>query len=150
MFQSFAQKKLKVEVEFKYTKPDCEAAKHNKGTDAAGKPETPLTDCKFYIYFNNKCIDTIRTSENGTAIVRLLPGKYLLYEAWKHFKKTPDGSPISDFYNDCLQKEWKKPNYVLNISENNLTMDYNDVSASRCPNQYACLKVRHLPGEIKR
>ncbi len=147
--QSISQK-LKVELEFKYVQPNCNGTESKQGTDEISKKEKPLANCKLYLYLKNKCIDTVKTNESGTVIVKLLPGKYFLYEAWKHFKRTPDGSSINDFFKDCMVKEWLKPNYILTISEGDLRMDYSDVSASRCPNQYSCLKVRHLPTEIKR
>jgi hypothetical protein len=140
-----SQKKFKLEVDFKYTPPDCNA----KSVQAA-RPEAPLTNTKFYVYLADKCVDSIQTDNNGAAILKLAPGIYSLFESWKHFKRTPDNSPLSDFYSDCLAQEWAKPNYKLNIAEGNFNMTYYNVSAARCPNQYACLKVRHLPGEIKR
>jgi len=144
-----AQAKFKLEIELKYTEPDCKDG-HNQANAATPKVEKGLPNTKFYIYEGKKCIDSLKTNESGVAIVKLAAGTYDLYEAWKHFKKTPDGSPMTDFFKDCLVKEWAIPNYRLHIAEDNFTMDYNGVSASRCSNEYACLKVRHLPGQIKR
>jgi hypothetical protein len=141
--------KLKVELEFKYTQPACDS-KSKSGAGEELKEEKALANCKLYLYLNNKCVDSIKTNEEGMVIVKLSPGTYSIFESWKHFKKTPDGSSINDFYKDCLAKEWLKPNYKLTIFEDDMNMIYYEVSAGRCPNQYACLKVRHLPSEIKR
>ena len=70
---------------------------------------------------------------------------------WKHFKRTPDGSPMTDFFPDCIVKEWVKPNYYLTIEmDGEYKMTYLEISASRCSFQYPCLKVRHLPTLIKK
>jgi len=147
---SYAQTKYKMELEFKYTVPYCGGVKQSAEEEAESKKEKPLTNYKFYVYRDNKCIDTIKTNENGIAIVRLAAGTYFLFETWKQFKRTPDGSPMKDFFADCLKKAWTKPNYKITIAEGDFKMDYYEVSAGRCPNQYSCLKVRHLPGQIKR
>jgi hypothetical protein len=145
-FTTNAQKKIKLELTFKYVKPDCSGKKKTK---EAGK-EVPLVNQRFYVYQDNKCIDSLRTNDSGNVIIKYYPGTYFLFEPWKHFKKTPDNSPMSDFFKDCLVKEWAKPNYKVSIGDDDFKMDYYEISASRCNNQYACLKVRHLPSQIKR
>lgn len=145
-----AQVKMKIELVFKYTKPYCGGAKLSAEKLAEVQKETPLSKWKFYVYKDNQCIDSIQTNDSGKVIVKYFPGTYYLFESWKQFKKTPDNSPMKDFFKDCLVKEWAKPNYKLTISEGDFTMDYYEISASRCPNQLACLKVRHLPSQIKR
>lgn len=149
-FSVFSQAKMKIELVFKYTKPYCGTAKLSAEKLAEVQKEAPLAKWKFYVYKDNICVDTIHTNDSGKVIVKYFPGTYYLFESWKQFKKTPDGSPMKDFFKDCLVKEWAKPNYKLNISEEDFTMDYYEVSASRCSNQLACLKVRHLPSQIKR
>lgn len=141
---SMAQKKLKGELTFRYNKPNC------SGSKASEKKDAPLPNQKFYVYKDNKCVDSLITNDSGNVIIKYYPGTYFLFEPWKHYKKTPDNSPLTDFFIDCLKKEWVKPNYKVTIAEEGFKMDYYEVSASRCPNQYACLKVRHLPSQIKR
>jgi len=145
-----AQVKFKVELAFKYIKPNCAQGKANAKVQEELKKEVPLANQKFYVYKDNKLVDSLKTNDSGKVFVKYYPGTYLLFEPWKHFKKTPDGSSMTDFFKDCLVKEWTKPNYKLTIVEGDFKMEYYEVSASRCPNQYACLKVRHLPNEIKR
>lgn len=147
---SFAQKKIKLELTFRYTKPYCGVAKPSSVQLADSKKDRPLPKQKFFVYQNNKCVDSLITNDSGNVIVKYYPGTYYLFEPWKHFKSTPDNSPLTDFFDDCLAKEWVKPNYKVTILEGNFNMIYYEVSASRCPNQLACLKVRHLPSEIKR
>ncbi|MBI2721970.1 MAG: hypothetical protein HYX39_07335 [Bacteroidetes bacterium] len=144
------QKKIKLELTFKYTKPYCGAGKASAAQQADSKKERPLPNQKFFVYQNNTCIDSLITNDSGNVVVKYYPGTYFLFEPWKHFKKTPDNSPITDFFGDCLAKEWIKPNYKVTISDGDLLMIYYEISASRCPNQLACLKVRHLPSQIKR
>lgn len=145
-----AQKKIKLELTFNYVKPYCGGAKPTAQQQADAKKEIPLTNQKFYVYQNNKCIDSLLTDGNGNAIIKYFPGTYYLFEPWKHFKKTPDGSPATDFFMDCLKKEWAIPNYLVSITDGDYKMTYYEMSLSRCPNQYPCLKVRHLPSQIKR
>jgi hypothetical protein len=145
-----AQKKLKLELSFKYTKPYCGGAKPTPAMVEESKKERPLPNQKFYVYKDNKCVDSLVTNDSGNVIIKYFPGTYYLFEPWKHFKSTPDNSPLTDFFKDCLVKEWAKPNYKVTISDDDFKMIYYEISASRCPNQYACLKVRHLPSQIKR
>lgn len=148
--QLIAQKKFKVELEFKYKQPYCGAAKPTPEQQLAADTERPLDKQTFYVYLENKCVDTLITNDSGKVVIKYLPGTYYLFEPWKILKKTPDGSPITDFHKTCLVKEWAKPNYKLTIKEDDFTLDYFEISASRCSNQLACLKVRHLPKLIKR
>lgn len=148
--QVIAQKKFKVELEFKYKQPYCGSAKPTPEQQAAADTERPLDKQMFYVYLDNKCVDTLLTNDSGKVVIKYLPGTYYLFEPWKVLKKTPDASPITDFHKACLVKEWAKPNYKLTIKEDDFTLDYYEISASRCSNQLACLKVRHLPKLIKR
>ncbi|MGZ4043203.1 MAG: hypothetical protein ACXVO9_08375, partial [Bacteroidia bacterium] len=143
-------KKLKLELTFKYTKPYCGGAKPTAAMIEESKKERPLAKQRFYVYQDNKCIDSLLTNDSGNVIVKYYPGTYFLFEPWKHFKKTPDNSPMGDFFKDCLAKEWAKPNYKVIIGDEDFQMIYYEISLSRCPNQLACLKVRHLPSQIKR
>lgn len=147
---SIAQKKFKVELEFKYKQPYCGAAKPNAQQIAEAEIERPLDKQTFYVYLNNICFDTLLTNDSGRVVIKYLPGVYNLFEPWKILKKTPDGSPVTDFHKPCLAKEWAKPNYELTIKEDDFNLKYFEISASRCSNQLACLKVRHLPSLIKR
>lgn len=143
--------RMKIEIEFRYGKPDC-SGKYK--TDVAiynSRVDKPLANQRFYVYQSGTCVDSIVTNDSGFVVINYPPGRYYLYEPWKHFKKTPDGSPTTEFFADCLPKEWIKPNYYLTIEEDGqLKMDYLEISASRCTFQYPCLKVRHLPSVIKK
>lgn len=149
-FNLIAQKKFKIELEFKYKQPYCGTAKPNAKQIADADIERPLDKQTFFVYLNNLCVDTILTNDSGKVIIKYLPGTYYLFEPWKILKKTPDGSPVTDFHKACLAKEWAKPNYELTIKEDDFNLKYFEISASRCSNQLACLKVRHLPALIKR
>lgn len=142
--------KLKIEIEFRYGKPNCSGKYITTNEIQNSKVDRPLANQKFYVYQSGTCVDSIKTNDSGLVVIKYPPGRYYLYEPWKHFKKTPDGSPMSDFFPDCLVKEWVKPNYYLTIElDGQYKMDYLEISASRCPFQYPCLKVRHLPKLIK-
>jgi hypothetical protein len=143
--------RIKIEIEFRYGLPDCSGKCKTDAEIQNSKVDKPLAKQRFYVYQSGVCVDSIRTNDSGLVIIKYPPGRYYLYEPWKHFKKTPDNSPIADFFPDCLAKEWVKPNYYLTIEmDGQYKMTYNEISASRCPFQYACLKVRHLPTLIKK
>ncbi|MBK9285594.1 MAG: hypothetical protein IPM51_14935 [Sphingobacteriaceae bacterium] len=145
----FAQEIHKVELIFRYTPPVCNEGKA-ADTTKMFITDRPLKNTKFYVYKDKHCIDSIITDEEGIVVIKLTDGEFFLFEEWKQFKRTPDGSPKSDFFADCLVKVWQKPNYKIVFANDEVTMTYYEVSASRCPDAYACLKVRHLPGQIKR
>ena len=142
--------RIKLEIEFRYGKPDCSGKCKTDAQIQNSKVDLPLANQRFYIYQSGRCVDSIKTNDSGLVVIKYPPGRYYLYEPWKHNKKTPDGSPASDFFPDCLAKEWVKPNYYLTIElDGTYKMDYMEISASRCSFQYPCLKVRHLPTLIK-
>ncbi|MDP3567318.1 prealbumin-like fold domain-containing protein [Sediminibacterium sp.] len=142
--------RIKLEIEFRYGKPDCSGRCKTDEQIQNSKIDKPLANQRFYIYQSGVCVDSIKTNDSGLVVIKYPPGRYYLYEPWKHFKKTPDGSPMSDFFPDCIVKEWVKPNYYLTIEmDGEYKMTYLEISASRCSFQYPCLKVRHLPSLIK-
>ncbi|MBS1651223.1 MAG: hypothetical protein JSU07_04355 [Bacteroidetes bacterium] len=147
---SKAQRKLKMELGFTYKQPYCGAAKPTVEQQLEAQRERPLDKQKFYVFKENICVDTIITNDSGLVRVKYLTGTYFLFEPWKVEKKTPDGSPMTDFFKACLEKEWKKPNYKLTVNNEDFKLEYYEISISRCSNQLACLKVRHLPKLIKR
>ena len=143
--------RMKIEIEFRYGQPDCSGRCKTDAEIQNSKVDKPLANQRFYIYQSGNCVDSIITNDSGTVIIKYPPGRYYLYEPWKYFKRTPDCSPMSDFFPDCLVKEWVKPNYYLTIEmDGQYKMTYLEISASRCSFQYPCLKVRHLPTLIKK
>jgi hypothetical protein len=143
-FISRSQIKLKMELEFKYRPVSCDSSKIIPSTE-----EYPLAQQTLFIFQDNKFLDSIKTNESGKAIVKYYPGNYQIFEKWKYYKKTPDGTPMSDYLTDCLTKEWAKPSYRLIVKEDDFSLEYVGVVASRCPNQMPCLKMRHLPKLFK-
>jgi hypothetical protein len=139
-----SQIKLKMELEFKYRPVQCDSSKIIPSSE-----EYPLAQQTLFILQDNKFLDSIKTNESGKAIVKYYPGNYQIFEKWKYYKKTPDGTPMSDYLTDCLTKEWAKPSYRLIVKEDDFNLEYVGVVASRCPNQMPCLKMRHLPKLFK-
>jgi hypothetical protein len=124
--------RMKIEIEFRYGQPDCSGRCKTDAEIQNSKVDKPLANQRFYIYQSGNCVDSIITNDSGTVIIK-------------------DGSPMSDFFPDCIVKEWVKPNYYLTIEmEGQYKMTYLEISASRCSFQYPCLKVRHLPTLIKK
>jgi hypothetical protein len=138
-----------VELIFRYTPPACSDGKA-ADTTKMNLMDKPLRFTKFYVYSNKQCVDTITTDEDGIVVARLTDGEFFLFEEWKQFRRTPDETSMNDYYLDCLNKVWAKPNYKIVFENDEVTMTYYEIKVSRCPDAYACLKVRHLPGQIKR
>ncbi|MEI8137010.1 MAG: hypothetical protein WCH21_06785 [Bacteroidota bacterium] len=143
--------RIKLEIEFRYGQPDCSGKCKTDAEIQNSKIDKPLAHQRFYVFQSGHCFDSIKTNDSGLVVIKYPPGRYYLYEPWKHFKRTPDGSPMTDFFSDCIIKEWVKPNYYLTIEmDGEYKMTYLEISASRCSFQYPCLKVRHLPTLIKK
>lgn len=143
---SFAQK-LNVQLKFVYKQPYCGGAKPSAEILAEAEKERPLAKHTFYVYQKGKCIDSIKTDDNGLANINHKAGSYSLLEAWKHFKKTPNGNPINEYDKTCLKQEWAKPNYKLTITTaTNFKLDVaQEVIKGVCFYKYPCLIERHMP-----
>ena len=144
---NFKAQKIKTDINFKFIQPFCGGQKPSPEIVAELEKEKPLSQQIFYVYLKNKCIDSIKTNDSGSVSIKYKAGRYYLIEGWKHFKKTPNGSPISYYDNACLRKEWLKPNYKLTISNKNpAKLEYlNSVNRAQCDYMYPCIIVRHLP-----
>ena len=144
---SFFSQKYSIQLQFVYKQPYCGGAKPNAEMVAESEKDKPLDNHTFYVYRKNKCIDSLKTNENGIATVNYKAGTYCLVEAWKRFKKTPDGSPLKDYDKACLKKEWAKPNYKLTLtSDKDFKLELNQtVIKGICFYKYPCLLVRHMP-----
>ena len=142
----FAQK-IKLELQFFYKENYCGGIKPNPEILAQSEQNKPLSNYKLYVYIKNKCVDSLTTNDSGIVTTNLKSGTYILLEAWKHFKKTPDGALINNYDKACLKKEYSKANYTLTLktATNFNLQQNNELIIGKCPHQYPCLLKRHYP-----
>lgn len=139
--------KYKIELQFNYKQPYCGGIQPSPESVAELEKDKVIDNYKFYVYRKSKCIDSVLTNNDGKIILNYKAGTYNLLEDWKHFKKTPDGSPLNEYDKTCLKKEWSKSNYKLTIiTTTNFKLELVDIIIKgKCFYKYPCLIKRHLP-----
>ncbi|MDX2173320.1 MAG: hypothetical protein SFY56_09380 [Bacteroidota bacterium] len=144
---SVIAQKYNVQLKFVFKQPYCGGARPSAEILSEAEKERGLDKHTFYVYKKNKCIDSVKTDDNGIANLNIKCGSYTLIEAWKHFKRTPDNNSIKEYDKACLKKEWKMPNYKLFIkTEKDFKLDLlKEVIRGICFYKYPCLLQRHLP-----
>lgn len=142
----FAQKQ-NVQLKFVFKQPYCGGARPSQEIIAEAEKERGLDNHTFYVYKKNKCVDSIKTDDNGIGNLNIKSGSYTLVEAWKHFKRTPDGNSIKEYDKTCLKKEWKIPNYKLTIkTEKDFKLELQQQTIRGiCFYKYPCLIKREMP-----
>jgi hypothetical protein len=143
---SFVAQKFNVQLKFVFKQPYCGGAKPSPEILAEAEKERPLDKHTFYVYKKNKCIDSIKTDDNGIVNLNFKAGSYTLLESWKHFKKSPDG-PITSYDKKCLKKAWCTPNYKIIIkTEKDFKLNLcQEVIKGTCFYKFPCLLQRLLP-----
>jgi hypothetical protein len=149
ILQSCAAQKIKSELAFTYTPKYCGGVKPNEMMLKENETPKPLPPQKLYVYSGANCVDSISVDAVGKSRVNLKSGTYTLFEAWKHFKTTPNHLPKENFKEDCLIDEWKKPSYDLTFTKKLRTVKTIDVLENKCEWQYPCQKTVHLPNKAK-
>lgn len=108
--------------------------------------EKPLiyANKKLIIVSSNGKIDSVKTNSKGILKIKLKPGSYKLYEPWRYHKRTPDGTDISNFDKDCLEKTWQKVDISIDTQKKKQVLMI-DLDPAFCQHEIPCLKNPHMP-----
>jgi hypothetical protein len=141
-FGAFSQGKVNVKLSQKQSY--CGGARPSEEILERYKKPLPYVNKKLIIVSSNGKIDSTTTDTKGALKLKLKPGSYKLYEAWRYRKRTPDGTTINDFDTSCLAQVWQKPDITIDVQKRKqvLTIDLDPVY---CPHTIPCLNNPHIP-----
>jgi hypothetical protein len=140
---SCAQKKLSTKVT--YIQPYCGGARPTPEIEAEGQKQRPYSNRTIIIVSGLGKIDSALTDKNGVLKKVLRSGNYKLFEAWRFYKSTPNGGPISHYDQTCLSAEWNKAFRKISITKNKITEEQTDQITFNCEWFLPCILEQHLP-----
>ncbi|MFO0357351.1 MAG: hypothetical protein ACK50A_10365 [Sphingobacteriaceae bacterium] len=138
-----AQKKVMTDV--KYFQPYCGGARPTPEMELDAQTPKPYASKIIYFVSAKGKVDSAKTNEIGVFYIKLKPGVYKCYEAWRYKKQTPDQSASDRFESDCLKKEWDKEFMILTVSKVKFTKQNTNQIINQCDYNLPCLKETSKP-----
>jgi hypothetical protein len=145
---SAAQKKT-LNQTIAYVKPYCGGARPTPEMEADAQKPKPYAHKTIIIIAESGKVDSVKTDKDGNFKKALKYGKYRLFEHWRYYKKTPDGSDISIYDKDCLGLEWKKEFKSISIDKTKITEEEKYQINSKCPWSVPCILEKYLPPRMR-
>jgi len=134
---SCAQKK-KVTLTITYYKPYCGGARPTPEMEKdAQTPKAYSKNTVIFVSQNGK-VDSAKTSAEGSISLKLKPGTYKFYEAWRFYKKTPDLTDTIRFESPCLKEEWAKEFQILTLTKKTSKIEHKNDIVEFCDYQIPC------------
>ena len=147
-FNSFAQTK-ELSQKLTFIQPYCGGARPTAQMEEDAKKPKPYAHKTIIIISEKGKIDSVKTDGEGTFKKIVKYGKYKLYESWRYYKKTPDGSSIVEFDSACLKKEWKKEFKIITITKEKITEEIKFELIEKCPSMVPCVLEKYIPNRIR-
>jgi len=122
-------------ITLKYKKPKCGGARNADTTSYFVIPNK-----KWIIQYSNNTIDTIYTNSEGIIVIPSKKGKYYLFDPWKYYKQSPSDFPIQLFDKKCLEKEYSKPDFIIQILSSKKYKIIPSFWSPYCPDKHPCLR----------
>jgi hypothetical protein len=138
-----AQKKA-IKFELMQIQPYCGGARPTPEMEERSRTPQPYANKVLYYKSDKGKTDSVITDDKGFLNLNLKAGTYNLFEPWKHFKKTPEGSPLSAYNKTCLEAEWKKEDLKITVTKTKPEIK-NNITTAKCAYQQDCLLVKHFP-----
>jgi hypothetical protein len=143
-FICFSQKKTII-LKITYTEPYCGGVRPSKEMEAESKKAKPYVNKTIVIVSQTGKTDSVRTNSAGALKLKLKPGTYSLFEAWRYYKRTANGMPMADFEPECLRNEWQKEMTHITVSSKTQTcIPKNDI-VIYCPWAVPCMLESSKP-----
>lgn len=122
-------------ITLKYKKPKCGGARN---------PDTTsyfvLSNKKWIIQYPSNKIDTIYTNSEGKITIPSIKGKYYLFDPWKYYKQTPSDFPVKLYDKKCLEAEYSKPDFIIQISSKKKYKISPSFWTPYCPDKHPCIR----------
>jgi len=134
-----------VEMRLTYKEPYCGGARPTPEIlEELAKPRPYAGKTLIFVNQKNK-VDSVKTDNEGTFSYQVKPGKYRVYEAWRFYRKTPDGTNHSNYDKECLKKEWSKALYEIVVDGKNIKKTELCSISVQCPWNQPCMKESAMP-----
>ena len=137
-----SQKKIKLQL--KQQQQYCGGARPTPEILAKYEKPLPYANKKLVMVSSTGKTDTVKTGENGKLTLKLKNGTYKLYEAWRYYKKSPDGTDLKNYDTTCLKSHWEKADVLIEIKKRKKKIT-NEIDAVYCPHTVPCLLNPHMP-----
>ncbi len=147
-FCSCAQKK-ELTQKISFIQPYCGGARPTAQMEEDARKAKPYANKSIIIISEKGKADSVKTDKDGSFKKTLKIGKYKLYEAWRYYKKTPDGSSMTEFDLACLKLEWQKEFKVINITKEKIMEEEKFEINAKCPYSSPCVLEKYLPSRTR-
>lgn len=122
-----------------YIEPYCGGARPTKEMEEEAKKAKPYIKKSIIVVSESGKIDSAKTDALGLLNLRLRPGKYKLFEAWRYYRQPPSGFSMKDLDKDCLTLEWQKEVFSLSFGRKNMGSHPKNQIVIYCPWATPCL-----------
>ncbi|MBP7810165.1 MAG: hypothetical protein KA163_12785 [Bacteroidia bacterium] len=141
-FSLLSQTKVNVQIMQKGTY--CGGARPNPEILANHEAPKPFANKKFVLVSANGKTCTVTTNAKGYFKVKLKAGSYKGYEAWRYYKKTPDGTDAKNFDMECLKGSWEKVDMTIDAQKKTQSIKI-DIDDAYCNHTIPCLLNPQYP-----
>lgn len=139
------QSKKSLTLKIEYLQPYCGGARPTPEMEKDAQTPKPFANKMIIFVSSTGKIDSAKTDAKGTLKKKLSIGTYKLYETWKHYRSTPDGSSKDRFDKECLSQEWTKEFANITITKKTITRSDGEYIVNYCDHMLPCLLETHKP-----
>ena len=134
----FSQKK-KVSVKITQMEPYCGGARPTKEIQEQAQTPKPYNNKTIIVISESGKVDSAKTNSLGILKLKLKPGKYKLFEAWRYNKRIPAGFSVKDADLSCLKEEWQKEAFSITVDSKKTDITSKNAIIIYCPWTIPCL-----------
>ena len=137
-----AQTKVNVQILQKHNY--CGGARPNPEILAQYEKPRPFANKKLVLVSANGKTCKATTNTNGYLKIKLKPGSYKVYEAWRYNKQTPDGTDKKNFDAECLKQSWEKVDITIDAQKKSQNIEIS-IDDAYCQHTIPCLLNPQIP-----
>lgn len=134
----------KVNVQILQKQVYCGGARPNPEILAQYEKPRPFANKKLVLVSSNGKTCKATTNADGYLKIKLKPGSYKVYEAWRYNKQTPDGTDKKNFDTECLKQSWEKVDITINAQKTSQNIEVN-IDDAYCQHTIPCLLNPQIP-----
>jgi hypothetical protein len=134
----------KIKLELKQQHEYCGGARPSPEILAKYEKPFPYANKKLIMVSSLGKVDSVQTDVNGKLSLKLKEGEYKLYEPWRYYKRSPDGTTIENYERSCLENQWLKVDILIEIKKRKSKIT-NVIDKAYCPHTIPCLLNPHIP-----
>jgi hypothetical protein len=125
--------------------PYCGGARPTPEMEADAQKLKPYAKKTIIIISSTGKVDSVKTDKDGGIKKSLKYGTYKFFEAWKYYKKTPDGTDISIYDKACLELEWKNEFKIVTVEKAKISEEEKYQINLKCPWSLPCILEQNIP-----